>query len=758
MAGYLVQKQDIGKLRKNYSPLWGLAFGLFFLVSIIQSSTRFHITAYDYIMMPYSEPVRVFQRVILFVCAGFAILSILFSLPDSKILFISSWGKNSMSIFLLHRFFTLIIGKIFPSDMRSIEIIGISFALAFVFCVLLGNDWIASLLNRLLSPTKKNESFCRNAIVSLVACSVAILVVADSVMPDLTSSGKQESVKPQAKTDPVYQVMSDNQEQEFDHAFKIVFSGDLILLEDQVKRGYNVSDATYDFHDCFKYTKDEISSADLAIGVLEGPLPGDPLLYSIGNFDDGKAIYLGFPDAWAEAIKDAGFDLVTTSNNHLLDRGEKSVYRTLDVLENLGLPSTGSYKNQQDKDLHHIHIIERDGLRIAALSYTYGTNYYKTEDLLSGNLSHITSFIVDPTEPDYEKVKESVKEDFDAAKALSPDLILVLPHMGEQFLDAPDEFQKAWHDNFVEFGADVILGDHTHSVQPAFLEEAGGKTVFTAYCPGNYANVYREHDGDASALIEVYIDRQTKRPIGGGIIPMWTSCPLDGNYRPVPIYDILTDPSLASAYTTKDLERVVEVHEHITGVMLDTPLSTDMIEPVYRFGKDGEGDAKYLKNFFDVEVVELEKIDNIKISSKKIREYIESGKMEKAQALLGRPYRIAGLVVEGNHNGRKIDFPTANLELDYPYVFPKEGVYIGYGYFMSRRRKAIIAVGTHPTVNQLLKPIIEVHIIDFNENLYGRELYVDFISYIRPIKQFESLEQLREQLLKDEEKAKNTLQ
>ena len=587
MAGYLVQKQDIGKLRKKYSPLWGLAFGLFFLVSIIQSSTRFHITAYDYIMMPYSEPVRVFQRVILFVCAGFAILSILFSLPDSKILFISSWGKNSMSIFLLHRFFTLIIGKIFPSDMRSIEIIGISFALAFVFCVLLGNDWIASLLNRLLSPTKKNESFCRNAIVSLVACSVAILVVADSVMPDLTSSGKQESVKPQAKTDPVYQVMSDNQEQEFDHAFKIVFSGDLILLEDQVKRGYNVSDGTYDFHDCFKYTKDEISSADLAIGVLEGPLPGDPLLYSIGNFDDGKAIYLGFPDAWAEAIKDAGFDLVTTSNNHLLDRGEKSVYRTLDVLENLGLPSTGSYKNQQDKDLHHIHIIERDGLRIAALSYTYGTNYYKTEDLLSGNLSHITSFIVDPTEPDYEKVKESVKEDFDAAKALSPDLILVLPHMGEQFLDAPDEFQKAWHDNFVEFGADVILGDHTHSVQPAFLEEAGGKTVFTAYCPGNYANVYREHDGDASALIEVYIDRQTKRPIGGGIIPMWTSCPLDGNYRPVPIYDILTDPSLASAYTTKDLERVVEVHEHITGVMLDTPLSTDMIEPVYRFGKDG---------------------------------------------------------------------------------------------------------------------------------------------------------------------------
>jgi len=178
----------------------------------------------------------------------------------------------------------------------------------------------------------------------------------------------------------------------------------------------------------------------------------------------------------------------------------------------------------------------------------------------------------------------------------------------------------------------------------------------------------------------------------------------------------------------------------------------------YRFGTNGEGDANYLKRFFDVEVVELEKIDNIKISSKKIREYVESGKMEKAAMLLGRPYRISGLVVEGGHNGQKIDFPTANLELDYPYVFPKEGVYMGYGYFMNRKRKAMISVGTHPTINQLLKPIIEVHIIDFNENLYGRELYVDFVSYIRPIKQFDSMNDLKAQLIKDEEKTKNTLQ
>ena len=178
----------------------------------------------------------------------------------------------------------------------------------------------------------------------------------------------------------------------------------------------------------------------------------------------------------------------------------------------------------------------------------------------------------------------------------------------------------------------------------------------------------------------------------------------------------------------------------------------------YNFGVGGEGDAAYLSRFFDVEVVPLQKIDNMKISSKKIRQLVEAGEMEQASKLLGRPYRISGLVIEGYGNGRKINFPTANLELNYTYVFPREGVYMGYAYFLNRKRKAMICVGTHPTINQLLKPIIEVHIIDFNEVLYGREIYVDFISFIRPVIPFDSFEKLREQLLKDEEKTKNTLQ
>ena len=127
--------------------------------------------------------------------------------------------------------------------------------------------------------------------------------------------------------------------------------------------------------------------------------------------------------------------------------------------------------------------------------------------------------------------------------------------------------------------------------------------------------------------------------------------------------------------------------------------------------------------------------------------------MEKAASFLGRPYRVSGLVVEGGGNGRKIGFATANLELNYTYVFPKEGVYMGYGYFMNRRRKAMICVGTHPTIHQLMKPIIEVHIIDFNENLYSKEIEIHLLSYLREEIKFPDVTALKEQIESDADKA-----
>ena len=169
----------------------------------------------------------------------------------------------------------------------------------------------------------------------------------------------------------------------------------------------------------------------------------------------------------------------------------------------------------------------------------------------------------------------------------------------------------------------------------------------------------------------------------------------------------------------------------------------------YSFGVRGEGDPFYLSLMFDVEVIETKLDNGKKVSARDISRLIENGNIETANRLLGRPFRLNGLVVEGKHNGRKFDFPTANLKLDYPYAFPKSGVYFGYAYVDDEKYKGIICVGTHPTIMPLSKPIIEVHIIDFDGIIYGKDIFVELMLYHRDVKTFESVDALKEQLKRD---------
>ena len=177
----------------------------------------------------------------------------------------------------------------------------------------------------------------------------------------------------------------------------------------------------------------------------------------------------------------------------------------------------------------------------------------------------------------------------------------------------------------------------------------------------------------------------------------------------------------------------------------------------YHFGKNAEGTHADLEKCFNVNVQKLISKDGNKVSSRMIRDYISEGKMELANELLGRPYQVTGLVVEGRHNGEKMGFPTANLELTYPYVLPKIGVYIGYVKLLGYKYKAIISMSTHPSIMELNDPILEVHLLSYKGDLYGKEIEVQFISYIRYIMKFNYLDELKEQLEKYKEFAKNTL-
>lgn len=176
----------------------------------------------------------------------------------------------------------------------------------------------------------------------------------------------------------------------------------------------------------------------------------------------------------------------------------------------------------------------------------------------------------------------------------------------------------------------------------------------------------------------------------------------------------------------------------------------------YRFGKEGKGTPNYLSTFFNVDITPLLQINNRKVSSRKIGEYISNGELEKAKELLGRDYQITGLVVHGNGNGVSIGFPTANLDLDFPYILPKIGVYYGTVSYLDKEYRALICVSTHPSIMELNKPIIEVHLLYYSGDLYGKEIDVKFLGFIRDIMRFDSVEKLAEQIRQDVSIAKNS--
>jgi len=587
-ADSLINTKYIKRLPKGLLCLAAGAVIAFFAYNF------FNYTDDDLMMFGFITPVSVFGRIALFLIAFLAITALRHLTPSKKIPLLAMMGENSLAIFVLHRPFTLIISDFIKTDNVAV-IIGISLLATVIICLIFGNKFISNILNRLSADAadifthKSTKKFSPAALISIIIACGFILNAVKGVYAGVdfgVSNDKNDAViSENTQTDIIHPIMNSEEEAAFDNSFRLTFAGDLILLEDQVKRAR--TDNGYDFSPVFEYAESYISSADYAIGVFEGPMAGEEAGYSTSNYDDGKELYLNFPDQFGTAVKNAGFDLVTTANNHLLDKGVEGVKRTLDILDSIGLDHTGSYRSEEEKKNEHIKLIECDGIKMAVLSYTYGTNYYGINSLTSGYLSYVTSVACQTEGELFETLKASVEADFREAKALNPDLIIVLPHLGTQFLNNADAEQTVWFEIFKENGADIILGDHPHAVQPVLIEDYNGKKVFTAYCPGNFANIYRENQGDTSMLIDVFIDRTTKEIIGGGIVPLYTQAPADGNYRALPVYEIMTNEDLRKELSTDDLSRAEDANEIITKVLFGSEVDVTALNERYYFNENG---------------------------------------------------------------------------------------------------------------------------------------------------------------------------
>ncbi len=173
----------------------------------------------------------------------------------------------------------------------------------------------------------------------------------------------------------------------------------------------------------------------------------------------------------------------------------------------------------------------------------------------------------------------------------------------------------------------------------------------------------------------------------------------------------------------------------------------------YTFGYRKEGTVKDLYDF-DLHIVADFKIENNRVSSTLIREYLKSGEIENANKMLGRNYFIKGIVTRGAKIGRTIGFPTANIE-ETQYLLPKKGVYFCYTYIDNQKYKAMVNIGINPTINLIDKKRLEAHILNFNKDIYGKEIKIEFIKKLRDEKKFKSKEELIETLIKNKQECEN---
>lgn len=172
----------------------------------------------------------------------------------------------------------------------------------------------------------------------------------------------------------------------------------------------------------------------------------------------------------------------------------------------------------------------------------------------------------------------------------------------------------------------------------------------------------------------------------------------------------------------------------------------------FKFGKNRSGDVSYLINYFgnnSIHIIDDFKIDNIKVSSTLIKNLLNDGNVTTANQYLGYEYEIVGNVIGGEKRGSTIGFPTANLNFDQSLMLPKKGVYKVKVKIDSKEFLGITNIGTKPTFNNKDDISLEVHILNFSNMIYGKDISVNFLKFIREEKKFSGVNELINQIKKD---------
>ena len=307
---------------------------------------------------------------------------------------------------------------------------------------------------------------------------------------------------------------------------RLLFAGDLMGHGPQHKAALQ-QDGSYDFSPCFRFVKDYIAQADLAIVNLEVTLAGEPFT-GYPQFSS--------PDALLEAARDAGFDIVQTANNHCLDRGRRGLERTLSVIDAMGLPRLGTYLDSADRASRYPLIVDRNGIRLALLCYTYGTNG------------------IPVTHPNVVNMIDTVAmaADLQRAADLGADFVITLVHWGIEYQTRANSEQERLARWLLDHGSGAVIGGHAHVVQNFTADAQPGNGRFpelVVYSMGNLVSNQRDVGCDGGIMVELTL---TKDPASTSLtraqyLPYWVHRgTVDGLYQYyiVPSTDAVHHPDL----------------------------------------------------------------------------------------------------------------------------------------------------------------------------------------------------------------------
>ena len=264
---------------------------------------------------------------------------------------------------------------------------------------------------------------------------------------------------------------------------RLLFVGDLMQHQAQIDAALQ-ADSSYAYDHCFALVKDDIQRADLAIGNFETTLGGKP--------------YKGYPqfsspDEYLHAIKEAGFDILSTANNHSLDRRRKGLERTLTLIDSAGLTAVGTYRDALDRQERYPLLVEKSGVRIAFLCATYGTN----------GIGITAPNIVNSLD------REELAADIRAARAMKPDALIALLHWGNEYQREPSEEQRNLAQWLIGQGVDHIIGSHPHVIQPIVrIPHTEYPTQHAVvYSLGNYISNMSIVHGDVGLVVELVLEK-----------------------------------------------------------------------------------------------------------------------------------------------------------------------------------------------------------------------------------------------------------